>query len=170
VNYVALLFGKSRYFWSHYLCFSDDIRLHTHPIYQNYNTLLSDLSEMCFMPDCTSSVFMNKTLRIYSVIWYHVTWLADLSLPARYVLFLEMLKRERERRLWIRLRSDVSSLAMSMRQDWTCFSFPFANQNMQERHVERQSYFAWIITCDCYIVVALAERTGTLSLLSPECL
>lgn len=55
---------------------------------------------------------------------------------------------------------------MSMRPDWTCFSFPLANQNMQGRQDERQSSFAWIITCDCYIVVALAEYTRTVSLLN----
>lgn len=109
-------------------------------------------------------VYEWNLVYIYSAIWSHVTWLADLSLPAQCVLFLEMLKRERCS--WIRLRSDTSSLAMSMRPDWTCFSFPLANQNMQERQVERQSYFAWIITCDCYIDVALAERTRTVSLLN----
>lgn len=60
----------------------------------------------------------------------------------------------------------MSSLAMSMRPDWTCFSFPLSNQNMQGRQDERQSYFGWIITCDCYIVVALTERTRMVSLLN----
>lgn len=65
---------------------------------------------------------------------------------------------------WIRLRSDTSSLAPSMGPDWTCFSFLLANQNLQGRQDERRSYFAWIITCDCYMVVTLAEHSRTVSL------
>lgn len=164
----------------HSSCLSKkDIWLHAHPIYQSHNnTLLSDLSEICFFSRLyIICVYEWHLVYIYSAIWCHITRLADLSLPTRCFVFRNVEERERERgRSWIRVKSDTSSLAMSMRPDWTCFSFPLANQNMQGRQDERQSYFGWIITCDCYIVVALPERTRTVSLLnltmswSPGCL